>query len=135
MSFLPNTALLGVGALGFLYWALAFRMSLLRVGGSKGQGQPGSTFERTHTVQLLTAEWTPWLALMYLYFHFTSAGSGIPLSFWTEIAIIATAVSRYIFAVRALVPQKFAFAVGFPAMILCYSGFLGLVLTIVSRAL
>jgi hypothetical protein len=57
-----------VGALSMLGGALAFRMSLYRLAGSPGDGNPSSPLSKMSELQLLTSEWTPWASCWRSFF-------------------------------------------------------------------
>jgi hypothetical protein len=86
----------------------------------------GSFFERFHGVQLLNAEWGPWIVAMFLYVHFQSTIKGVEIGYYTELLIIALTTSRYMFALRPFL-GKLA-ALWSPIwMTVCYTSFFFLI--------
>jgi hypothetical protein len=107
-----------IGLHGFLMAALMLRMSLFRMARTQGEGNPKSYFEQVHKVQLLTAEWSPMLALLTYVLHANAVSSGVALNPVALGAIIAATAGRYLFAARVILP-----VLGFPGATLSYVGF------------
>ena len=96
-----------MGALGVLYTALAFRMSMYRLAGSPGEDEPNSRLNRFHELQMLTAEWTP-----------IGIGLGLALVFkntaptqWIELLVAAVVLTRYVFAATRILKLSYVFGV------------------------
>eukprot|EP01139_Manchomonas_bermudensis_P022548 Amastigsp_a693006_21.p1 type:complete len:127 gc:universal Amastigsp_a693006_21:394-14(-) len=119
---MASVALLSAGSLVLLMAGLALRMSLFRVSGAKGEGDPKSLFERVHKAQVLTAEYSVFVPII-LYFEITSRISGEPLSFATNAVVVCAAVSRFIFAFGKIAPSFAASFGGATLSYLCFFAF------------
>ena len=106
----PTLAGVCVGSLSALYLRLAFQMSIRRVRGAKGQGNPKSKFEKHHNIQLLTAEYVPIITALILYLELrrstaknnkdTPEGDARHAG-WVKAAMVMATAGCFVFARRA----------------------------------
>jgi hypothetical protein len=99
-SFTPS-AFASLGFLGAYSGALALRMSLYRLAGSPGEGNPNSPLERFSVQQLLNAEWAPVGAFLSL--ALVQQGSASRSS--VDLLTAAFVASRVLFLAAHYVPK------------------------------
>ncbi len=122
----PPSALVSVGALGFLSVGMALRMSLYRLAGSPGDGEPNSPLTIFSQYQLLNAEWAPVGA--FLAIANVVKGSNKE---WTNGLTFAFVAARCLFALLSIMPplkskKSLQFCMAFPAMCTTYFSAFGL---------
>jgi len=110
-----------LGALGALCGLMALRMSMFRLGGSKGENDPKSEMNRFSEAQLLTSEWAPTGGFLIL-------ANILAKSQPTRVNALALAfvVARVFFCAKLLVPSNLRFPVSFSAMVATYLSVLAL---------
>jgi hypothetical protein len=67
------------------------------------KGMQGTFFEQFHSVQMLHAEWGPWIATLFLYIHLQSQYKNIELSNTMQWLIIVLTFSRFMFPLRPFI--------------------------------